>query len=119
MNQLCDRRVFGLLGAVVDGNPTEEMMQAAFGAAGLPWKYVSLAIPQGSFAARFPNVLLKVLSPGPQIDGGGGAVLFGRVLFGRGALSCLPVLSFGVYRGGLDIARLRPRHHRRRIRGGR
>jgi shikimate dehydrogenase len=50
MNQLSDRRVFGLLGAVVDGNPTEEMMQAAFGAAGLPWKYVSLAIPQGSFA---------------------------------------------------------------------
>ena len=51
MDLLRDRRVFGLLGEVVDDNPTEEMLQAAFAAAGLPWKYVSLAVPLGSFPA--------------------------------------------------------------------
>lgn len=44
-----DRRIFGLIGEVVDGNPTEEMMEAAFAAAGLPWKYVSMAIAPERF----------------------------------------------------------------------
>lgn len=34
--QLTDRRFFGLFGEVVDGNPTQEMMEAAFAAADLP-----------------------------------------------------------------------------------
>jgi shikimate dehydrogenase len=51
--QLQDRRYFGLLGEVVDGNPTEEMMQAAFEAAGLPWKYISIPVPAESFPAAF------------------------------------------------------------------
>ncbi len=44
-----DRCIFGLIGEVVDGNPTEEMMEAAFAAAGLPWKYVSMAIAPDRF----------------------------------------------------------------------
>ncbi len=51
--QLSDRKVFALLGEVVDGNPTEEMIQAAFGAVGLPWKYVSIPVPAGSFEAAW------------------------------------------------------------------
>jgi shikimate dehydrogenase len=51
--QLSDRRFFGLLGEIVDGNPTEEMLQAAFAAAGLPWKYVSIPVPAGGFAAAW------------------------------------------------------------------
>ncbi len=51
--QLSDRRIFALLGEVVDGNPTEEMVQAAFGAVGLPWKYVSIPVPSGSFASAW------------------------------------------------------------------
>jgi shikimate dehydrogenase len=47
--ELSDRRVFALLGEVVDGNPTQEMLQAAFGAVGLPWTYVSIPVPAGSF----------------------------------------------------------------------
>ncbi len=50
---LTDRRFFGLLGEVVDHNPTEEMMQAAFDSAGLQWKYVSIPCPHGSFAEFF------------------------------------------------------------------
>lgn len=51
--QLQDRRYFGLLGEVVDGNPTQEMMEAAFGAAGLAWKYISIPVPIGEFAQAF------------------------------------------------------------------
>jgi shikimate dehydrogenase len=47
---LQDRRFFGLLGEIVDGNPTQEMLDAAFAAAGLPWSYVSMAIPRDGFA---------------------------------------------------------------------
>ena len=46
---LTDRRYFGLLGEIVDGNPTQEMIGAGFAAAGLPWSYVSMAVPRGSF----------------------------------------------------------------------
>ena len=46
---LSDRRYFGLLGEIVDGNPTQEMIGAGFAAAGLPWSYVSMAVPRGSF----------------------------------------------------------------------
>jgi shikimate dehydrogenase len=49
--QLSDRRVFALLGEIVDGNPTQEMLQAGFAAAGLPWTYVSIPVP----ADRFPE----------------------------------------------------------------
>jgi shikimate dehydrogenase len=48
--QLSDRRCFGLLGEIVDGNPTQEMLTAGFAAAGLPWSYVSMAVPRGTFA---------------------------------------------------------------------
>jgi shikimate dehydrogenase len=48
--QLHDRRMFGLLGEIVDGNPTQEMLNAAFAAAGLPWTYVSMAVPRDAFA---------------------------------------------------------------------
>ncbi len=48
--QLHDRRFFGLLGEIVDGNPTQEMLEAAFAAAGLPWSYVSIAVPRDGFA---------------------------------------------------------------------
>ena len=48
--QLSDRRTFGLLGEIVDGNPTQEMIQAGFRAAGLPWTYVSMAVPRDGFA---------------------------------------------------------------------
>ena len=51
--QLSDRRFFGLLGEVVDENPTEEMMESAFAAAGLPWSYISIPAPMGSFADAF------------------------------------------------------------------
>ncbi len=51
--QLYDRRYFGLLGEVVDGNPTQEMMEAAFGAAGLPWKYISIPVPSGELPQAF------------------------------------------------------------------
>jgi shikimate dehydrogenase len=51
--QLTDRRCFGLLGEIVDGNPTQEMLQAAFGAAGLPWTYVSIAVPRDAFRAAW------------------------------------------------------------------
>jgi shikimate dehydrogenase len=51
--QLSDRRTFGLLGEIVDGNPTQEMLNAAFAAAGLPWSYVSLAVPRDGFAAAW------------------------------------------------------------------
>ena len=51
--QLHDRRYFGLLGEIVDGNPTQEMLDAAFAAAGLPWSYVSMAIPRDGFAAAW------------------------------------------------------------------
>lgn len=51
--QLSDRRFFGLLGEIVDGNPTEEMMEAAFEAASLPWSYISIPVPMGSFAEAF------------------------------------------------------------------
>lgn len=51
--QLHDRRFFGLLGEIVDGNPTAEMLEAAFAAAGLPWSYVSMAIPRDDFAAAW------------------------------------------------------------------
>jgi shikimate dehydrogenase len=50
---LTDRRYFGLLGEIVDGNPTQEMIAAGFAAAGLPWTYVSMAVPRGSFAAAW------------------------------------------------------------------
>lgn len=50
---LTDRRYFGLLGEIVDGNPTQEMVEAGFAAAGLPWTYVSMAVPRGSFAAAW------------------------------------------------------------------
>lgn len=48
--QLSDRRFFGLLGEVVDGNPTQEMIEAAFASAGLPWRYISMPVPVGTFA---------------------------------------------------------------------
>ena len=51
--QLSDRRFFALLGEIVDGNPTEEMMESAFQAAGLPWSYLSIPVPTGSFADPF------------------------------------------------------------------
>ncbi len=51
--QLHDRRFFGLLGEIVDGNPTQEMLNAAFLAAGLPWTYVSMAVPRDVFAAAW------------------------------------------------------------------
>ena len=51
--RLSDRRFFGLLGEIVDGNPTQEMLQAEFDAAGLPWTYVSIPVPRGSFAAAW------------------------------------------------------------------
>ena len=51
--QLHDRRYFGLLGEVVDGNPTQEMMEAAFAAAGLAWKYISIPVPTGEFPQAF------------------------------------------------------------------
>lgn len=51
--QLTDRRFFGLLGEIVDGNPTQEMVQAGFAAAGLPWTYVSMAIPRDAFPAAW------------------------------------------------------------------
>ncbi len=51
--QLYDRRYFGLLGEVVDGNPTQEMMEAAFAAAGLAWKYISIPVPSGDFPQAF------------------------------------------------------------------
>jgi len=51
--QLSDRRFFGLLGEIVDGNPTAEMMEAAFAAADLPWSYVSIPVSMGSFAEAF------------------------------------------------------------------
>lgn len=47
--QLADRRIFALLGEIVDGNPTQEMVQAAFAAAGLPWTYVSIPVPASAF----------------------------------------------------------------------
>ena len=50
---LTDRRFFCLLGEVVDGNPTEEMMQASFTAAGLSWKYISIPVPPASFTDAF------------------------------------------------------------------
>ncbi len=50
---LTDRRTFGLLGEIVDGNPTQEMLDAAFAAAGLPWSYVSMAVPRDGFAAAW------------------------------------------------------------------
>ena len=54
--ELSDRRYFGLLGEIVDGNPTQEMIDAGFAAAGLPWTYVSMAVPRGSFAAAWDAV---------------------------------------------------------------
>lgn len=51
-----DRRLFGLIGEVVDGNPTEEMMEEAFASAGLPWKYVSMAITQDRFGDAMAGV---------------------------------------------------------------
>ena len=51
--QLTDRRFFGLLGEIVDGNPTQEMLQAGFDAAGLPWTYVSVPVPARGFAAAW------------------------------------------------------------------
>lgn len=51
--QLTDRRTFALLGEIVDGNPTQEMLMAAFAAAGRPWSYVSLAVPRGGFEAAW------------------------------------------------------------------
>jgi shikimate dehydrogenase len=51
--QLHDRRFFGLLGEVVDGNPTQEMLEAAFAAAGLPWSYISIPVPRDGFAAAW------------------------------------------------------------------
>jgi shikimate dehydrogenase len=51
--QLTDRRFFGLLGEIVDGNPTQEMLVAGFAAAGLPWTYVSIAVPRDGFAAAW------------------------------------------------------------------
>ncbi len=54
--QLTDRRIFGLLGEIVDGNPTQEMVQAGFAAAGLPWTYVSMAIPPDGFARAWEAV---------------------------------------------------------------
>ena len=56
--QLTDRRFFGLLGEIVDGNPTQEMLQAGFDAAGLPWTYVSIPVPAASFAAAFASTRL-------------------------------------------------------------
>jgi shikimate dehydrogenase len=53
---LTDRRYFGLLGEIVDGNPTQEMLDAAFAAAGLPWSYVSMAVPRDGFAAAWNAV---------------------------------------------------------------
>ena len=53
MTSLRDRRFFGLLGEVVDGNPTEEMMRAAFHAAGLPWNYVSIPVARDVFPEAF------------------------------------------------------------------
>ncbi len=47
--QLTDRRVFALLGEIVDGNPTQEMLRAAFAAADLPWTYVSIPVPADGF----------------------------------------------------------------------
>ena len=54
--QLTDRRFFGLLGEVVDGNPTQEMMESAFAAADLPWSYISIPVPVGSFVDAFESV---------------------------------------------------------------
>lgn len=51
--QLTDRRFFGLLGEVVDGNPTQEMIEESFVAAGLPWSYISIPVPMGSFVDAF------------------------------------------------------------------
>jgi len=51
--QLHDRRFFGLLGEIVDGNPTQEMLNAAFAAAGLPWSYVSMAVRRDGFAGAW------------------------------------------------------------------
>jgi shikimate dehydrogenase len=51
--ELTDRRFFGLLGEIVDGNPTQEMVQAGFAAAGLPWTYVSMTVPRDAFAAAW------------------------------------------------------------------
>ena len=51
--QLTNRRFFGLLGEVVEGNPTQELMEAAFAAADLPWSYISIPVPRGSFAEAF------------------------------------------------------------------
>lgn len=48
-DSVSNRQLFGLIGEVVDGNPTEEMMEAAFAAAGLPWKYVSMPIAPDRF----------------------------------------------------------------------
>ena len=50
---LTNRRYFGLLGEIVDGNPTQEMIVAGFAAAGLPWAYVSMAVPRDSFGAAW------------------------------------------------------------------
>lgn len=44
-----DRRNYCLIGDVVDGNPTGEMMEAAFASAGLNWRYISLPIPPDRF----------------------------------------------------------------------
>lgn len=46
-----DRRYFGLFGEIVAGNPTEEMMEAAFSASGSNWKYISMAIAPDRFEA--------------------------------------------------------------------
>jgi shikimate dehydrogenase len=54
--ELRDRRFFGLLGEVVDGNPTEEILQATFAAAGLPWKYISISVAPGIFDEAFRAV---------------------------------------------------------------
>jgi shikimate dehydrogenase len=51
--ELSDRRFFGLLGEIVDGNPTQEMVQAGFAAAGLPWTYVSIPVPRDGFRAAW------------------------------------------------------------------
>jgi len=51
--QLTNRRFFGLLGEIVDGNPTQEMMEAAFAAADLPWSYISIPVSMGSFTDAF------------------------------------------------------------------
>ena len=85
--QLTDRRYFGLLGEIVDGNPTQEMVQAGFAAAGLPWTYVSMAIPRDGFTAAWaaartlgfaglnvtkPFKLQAAAARGPAHPGGGG-----------------------------------------------